>query len=53
MLALGVGVEEAVPVLSAYVLAFGRRHILGDERLDDVLEGPPLGNEDDFVVTLK
>jgi hypothetical protein len=42
----------AVPVLAAYVLAFGRRHVLGETEWDDVLTGPPLGNEGDFVVTL-
>ena len=42
---------ESVPVLAAYVLAFGRRHILGETQLDAVLEGEPLG--EGFVVTLK
>jgi hypothetical protein len=44
--------QEAVPVLAAYVLAFGRRHVLGETQWDEVLQGPPLGNEGDFVVTL-
>ena len=42
---------EAVPVLAAYVLAFGRRHVLGETQWDAVLMGEPLG--DGFVVTLK
>jgi predicted dienelactone hydrolase len=48
-----VDTREAVPVLAAYVLAFGRRHVLGETQWDDVLTGPPLGNEGDFVVTLR
>lgn len=48
-----VDAEEAIPVLTAYVLAFGRRHVLGETEWDDVLEGPPLGNEGDFVISLK
>jgi predicted dienelactone hydrolase len=47
-----IDAEEAVPVLSAYVLAFGRRHVLGETEWDAVLTGPSLGNEGDFVVTL-
>ncbi len=47
-----IDAQEAVPVLAAYVLAFGRRHVLGEEKWDEVLEGPPLGNEGDFVITL-
>lgn len=47
-----IDAEEAIPVLSAYVLAFGRRHVLGETQWDAVLTGPPLGNEGDFVVTL-
>jgi predicted dienelactone hydrolase len=47
-----IDTEEAIPVLAAYVLAFGRRHVLGETEWDDVLTGPPLGNEGDFVVTL-
>ena len=42
---------EAVPVLAAYVFAFGRRHVLGEIQWDPILTGPPLG--DGFVVTLK
>ena len=45
--------EEAVPVLAAYVLAFGRRHVLGETKWDPILTGPPLGNPGDFVVTVK
>jgi hypothetical protein len=48
-----IDAEEAVTVLRAYLLAFGRRHVLGETKWDEVLEGPPLGNEGDFVVTLK
>jgi predicted dienelactone hydrolase len=44
---------EAVPVLAAYVLGFGRRHVLGETEWDAILKGPPLGNEGDFVVTVK
>ena len=47
-----IDAEDAVPVLAAYVLAFGRRHVLGETKWDEVLQGPPLGNEGDFVVTL-
>ena len=47
-----IDAEEAVPVLAAYVLAFGRRHVLGETEWDSVLTGPPLGNEGDFVITL-
>lgn len=48
-----IDAEEAIPVLAAYVLAFGRRHVLGETQWDPVLEGPPLGNEGDFVITVK
>lgn len=47
-----IDAQEAVPVLSAYVLAFGRRHVLGQTEWDQVLTGPPLGNEGDFIVRL-
>ncbi len=47
-----IDAEEAVPVLAAYVLAFGRLHVLGETQWEDVLTGPPLGNEGDFVITL-
>ncbi len=47
-----IDTEESVPVLAAYVLAFGRRHVLGETEWDEVLTGPPLGNEGDFIVTL-
>ncbi len=42
--------EEAVPVLAAYVFAFGRLHVLGESEWQPVLTGPPLN--DGFVVTL-
>jgi predicted dienelactone hydrolase len=48
-----IDTREAIPVLSAYVLAFGRRHVLGETKWDPVLTGPPLGNEGDFTLTLK
>ncbi|KPK13996.1 MAG: hypothetical protein AMJ62_14240 [Myxococcales bacterium SG8_38] len=48
-----IDTREAVPVLAAYVLAFGRRHVLGETQWDSVLTGPPLGNPGDFVITLK
>lgn len=49
-----IDTTEAVPVLAAYVLAFGRRHVLGQTQWDSVLTGPPLGNNPgDFVITLK
>ncbi len=48
-----IDTREAVPVLAAYLLAFGRRHVLGQTEWDAILTGPPLGNEGDFVVTLK
>lgn len=47
-----IDAEEAIPVLAAYVLAFGRRHVLGETEWDAVLTGPPLGNEGDFTLTL-
>ena len=47
-----IDAEEAVSVLSAYVLAFGRRHVLGETEWDAVLTGPPLGNDGDFITTL-
>ena len=45
--------DEAIPVLAAYVLAFGRRHVLGQTEWDSVLTGPPLGDPGDFIVTVK
>ncbi len=48
-----IDTREAIPVLAAYVLAFGRRHVLGETEWDSVLTGPPLGNPGDFVVTVK
>lgn len=48
-----IDAEEAIPVLAAYVLAFARRHVLGEEKWDEVLEGPPLGNEGDFIITVE
>jgi len=48
-----IDTRDAVPVLAAYVLAFGRRHVLGQTEWDDVLTGPPLGDPGDFVVTAK
>lgn len=48
-----IDTTEAVPVLAAYVLGFGRLHVLGETKWDDVLTGPPLGNPGDFVVTVK
>ncbi len=47
-----IDAQEAVPVLAAYVLAFGRRHVLGETEWNEVLTGPPLGPEGDFVITL-
>jgi len=48
-----IDTREAIPVLAAYVFAFGRRHVLGQTEWDPILTGPPLGNEGDFVLTLK
>jgi predicted dienelactone hydrolase len=48
-----IDTTESVPVLAAYVFAFGRRHVLGQTEWDRVLTGPPLGNPGDFVVTVK
>jgi predicted dienelactone hydrolase len=45
--------EEAVPVLAAYLLAFGRRHVLGQTEWDPILTGPPLGEPGDFILTVK
>ena len=42
---------EAVPVLAAYVLAFGRLHVLGETEWESVLTGPALG--DGFVITTR
>lgn len=47
-----IDTREAVPVLAAYLLAFGRLHVLGETEWNEVLTGPPLGSEGDFVVTL-
>ncbi|MGF1469194.1 MAG: alpha/beta hydrolase family protein [Sandaracinaceae bacterium] len=41
----------AVDTLAAYLLAFGRLHIEGDESMRSILRGPPL--EDGFVVTAR
>jgi len=46
-----IDTRKAVPVLAAYVFAFGRRHVLGQTEWDAVLTGPPLGPEGDFLVT--
>ena len=46
-----IDTREAVPVLAAYLLAFGRRHLLGQTEWNAILTGPPLGNQGDFVVT--
>lgn len=48
-----IDTQEAIPVLAAYVLAFGRRHVLGQTEWDPILTGPPLGNEGDFIVRVK
>ncbi|MFW2387893.1 MAG: alpha/beta hydrolase family protein [Polyangiales bacterium] len=48
-----IDTREAVPVLAAYVFAFGRRHVLGQTEWDAVLKGPALGNEGDFVIRVK
>ena len=48
-----IDTRESVPVLAAYLLAFGRRHVLGQTEWDEILTGPPLGNPGDFTVTLK
>lgn len=48
-----IDTRESVPVLAAYLLAFGRLHVLGETEWDPVLRGPPLGNEGDFIVTVK
>jgi predicted dienelactone hydrolase len=48
-----VDTRDSVPVLAAYLLAFGRRHVLGQTEWDPILTGPPLGKPGDFVVTVK
>lgn len=48
-----IDTREAIPVLAAYVFAFGRRHVLGQTEWDAVLEGPPLGKEGDFIIRTK
>jgi len=48
-----IDTTESVPVLAAYVFAFGRRHVLGQSEWDAILTGPPLGTEGDFLVTVK
>jgi predicted dienelactone hydrolase len=47
-----IDTREAVPVLAAYLLAFGRVHVLGETEWNEVLTGPPLGADGDFIVTL-
>lgn len=47
-----IDTTESIPVLTAYVLAFGRLHVLGQTEWDAVLTGPPLGPSGDFVITL-
>ncbi len=42
--------KEALRVTGAYALAFGRLHVLGEVEWIPVSEGPPLGNEGDFVL---
>ena len=48
-----IDTRDAVPVLAAYLLGFGRRHVLGQTEWDPILTGPPLGKPGDFVVTVK
>ncbi|MFZ1866317.1 MAG: hypothetical protein WAU39_19015 [Polyangiales bacterium] len=48
-----IDTRESIPVLAAYVFAFGRRYVLDETQWDSVLTGPPLGNPGDFVVTVK
>ncbi len=43
--------QEAVPVLSAYVLGFARAHVLGEARWKAPLAGPALGPG--FVITAR
>lgn len=44
--------DEVVPILAAYVLGFGRLHVLGETEWDAVLRGPPIGDLDtEFEIT--
>jgi predicted dienelactone hydrolase len=45
---------QAIPVLAAYLLAFGRRHVLGETEWDEILRGKPIGDIDDqFEITVR
>ncbi len=48
-----IDTRESVRVLAAYLLAFGRLHVLGETEWDPILRGPPLGNEGDFILTVQ
>jgi len=46
--------DEAVPVIAAYLLAFGRLHVLGETAWDTVLRGETIGEIDDqFEITVR
>lgn len=48
-----IDTREAIPVLGAYVLGFGRLHVLGEMKWGPILKGPPLGNPGAFLVMTK
>jgi len=46
--------DQAIPVIAAYLLAFGRRHVLGETEWDEILRGEPIGDIDDqFEITVR
>jgi hypothetical protein len=45
---------QAIPIIAAYLLAFGRRHVLGETEWDEILRGEPIGDIDDqFEITVR
>ncbi len=48
-----IDTREAIPVLAAYLLGFGRLHVLGEMQWDPILKGAPLGEPGDFLVVTK
>lgn len=46
--------DQATPIIAAYLLAFGRRHVLGETGWDEILRGEPIGDIDDqFEITVR
>jgi hypothetical protein len=45
---------QAIPIIAAYLLAFGRRHVLGETEWDEILRGETIGDIDDqFEITVR